>query len=49
MHSVYLYAKRSPEAINFARKVKDIVNREGFRAVSDQEELDFVDRVEPGR
>ena len=47
MHSVYLYAKRSPEAINFARKVKDIVNREGFRAVSDQEELDFVDRVEP--
>jgi NAD+ kinase len=48
MHSVYLYVKRSPEAVNFARKVKDIVNREGFRAVSDQEELDFVDRVEPG-
>ena len=47
MHSVYLYAKRSPEAINIARKVKDIVNREWFRAVSDQEELDFVDRVEP--
>ncbi len=47
MHSVYLYVKRSQEAINFARKVKDIVTREGFRVVSDQEELDFVEKIDP--
>ncbi|HID79457.1 MAG TPA: NAD(+)/NADH kinase [Aquifex aeolicus] len=47
MHSVYLYVKRSGEAINFARRVKEIVNREGFRVVSDQEELDFVEKIAP--
>lgn len=47
MQSVYLYAKRSPEAFQFARKVKELIEREGFKAVTDQEELDFVPKVPP--
>ncbi len=47
MQSVYLYAKRSPEAFQFARKVKELIEREGFKAVTDQKELDFVPKVPP--
>jgi len=47
MQSVYLYAKRSPEAFQFARKVKELIEREGFKAVTDQEDLDFVPKVPP--
>jgi len=45
MQSVYLYVKRSPEAFSFARKVKDLITSQGFKVVSDQEELDFVDKI----
>ncbi len=45
MHSVYLYVKRSEEAFDFAKKVKAIVEKNGFRAVTDQPELDFVEKI----
>jgi len=45
MQPVYLYVKRSEEALNFSKKVKEIIERENFKVVSDQPELDFVEQV----
>ncbi len=45
MQPVYLYVKRSAEAFEFAKEVKKLVEREGFRVVSDQEEVDFVEKI----
>jgi len=45
MQQVYLYVKRSQEAFNFAKKVKELIQKEGFKTVSDQEELDFVEKI----
>ncbi|NPB04967.1 MAG: NAD(+)/NADH kinase [Aquificae bacterium] len=47
MQPVYLYVKRSPEAFEFAKKVKQLIEREGFRVVTDQEEVDFAERIPP--
>jgi len=45
MQQVYLYVKRSQEAFSFAKKVKELIQKEGFKTVSDQEELDFVEKI----
>jgi len=47
MQSVYLYVKRAPQAVEFAKKVKNIIERHRFKVVSDQEELDFVEKIQP--
>ena len=47
MDSVYLYVKRNPQALDYAKRVKEVITKEGFRVVSDQPELDFVDRITP--
>ncbi len=47
MECVYLYVKRSPEAIEFAKKVAKLVEKEGFKPVSDQEEVNFLPKISP--
>ena len=47
MQSVYLYVKRSDKALEFAKEVKEVITKEGYRVVSDQPELDFVEKIEP--
>ncbi|MEO2154039.1 MAG: NAD(+)/NADH kinase [Aquificota bacterium] len=42
---VYLYVKHSPEAYKFAREVKKLLQKEGFKAVTDQKELDFLEKI----
>ncbi len=45
MQPVYLYVKRSQEALDFAQKVKDLIEKEGFKVVSDQPEVDFAEKI----
>jgi len=47
MECVYLYAKRSPEAIEFAKEVAELIKAEGLQPVSDQEELNFLPKITP--
>jgi len=45
---VFIYVKRSPEAFEFAKKVADLVQKEGFEPVTDQEEVDFLPKIPQG-